>query len=1120
MKRTIVVASGCAMFTLLSCGGRELPPAGTDDAKRPYEMVWAGRTVDENAPALVPFTDPVGWTVETEGAVASFVRATDHLLFGDGVSRLVYRATGDGKPVVRVKPPAPVAVSGAFDTVSCWIYGNNFYGRKPKDTPSTSVKAHFTDSDGKPFEINLAHIHHREWCIFQRKVPADLSARVSRGGAFTGLSLSGGTNREDRCIEFCSFCVFKERFAPLSFKPRAKRGVQVFSGQPQGVNTGNGRLPFPTVETTVVPVVPEDPDIEFRMPKSPGAWDDLAFRYRKGPWIPLARGGGVSPASEASKASARFRRMGNSVVADIVVKGGKVEEVRFGGIVPPSYAELIPVPYYTYSRPGTEERPCVLSMECGGVPLFVTATMDWTQSASSAPFPARHGGDESVAANGGASYLAKTDGRRNDVYERFVWTVSTDFAATLPVIPNPMSPWKHVTGTHAWRPHGASNRDNDRATWRKIRRKGIRHVVVTDHESGWRDGDESFTFRTDPAPGKGGDKGQYDYARYMIDTLGFVYGPYNNFTDLAPVNAHWSADHVLRQSDGSYRESWARCYSPKPLYAVEMCERLTPVIQGKFRFNTAYCDVHTAVTPWSRTDYDCRVPGAGTFAQTFYAYGEIMLIQKRCWNGPVYSEGGSHWEYSGLTDGNYAQDAYYALPRNPWLVDFDLLRMHPLCCNFGVGMPSMFYGDGREPKELWESTDPFVACTLAFGHPPFLLWRNDRYGYFMLQALAAEYTQADAVSIRYADAAGEFLATSAAVASGAFRRSQVATRYSDGTVTVVNGSRDGEWMSVPRKGGKLILPPYGFVGISHDVCTVNAVKDGRRLAYVRAPEYVYLCAREKKWMDTPGGGTDGELTRLKEAGGTEEVISVNASEIVLPYAALKVVGLNEAETNEMGEVAFTVDASDRTRFKPVGGRYSYRVTPPADWREPSAKDYLAAALSSESAQVPVERSCRPMPMPYIWRAGVVMRGTKDEKPIDESMGARMSWGSMSNEGVTRRTLSCHPPYKKGTGYVFARYGIRIPAEGLAFSAKVAKMLGSTPGDGILFKAAVSAGPGTSLDVVHEETVADYKWHDFNADLSQWAGKDVQLYLIADPGPANNTYGDGGGWADMTLIPGR
>ena len=1107
----------CALCAVVGWG-RELPPKGTDDAKRPYEMVWAGRTVDENAPALDPLTNPVGWKVETKNAVASFSRATEHLLFGDGVARLVYRATG-GKPHVRIRPAVPIKIEKAFDSFSCWIYGNNHYGNRPKGTPSTDVKAFFIDSDGKEIGIPLAKVRHLEWCVFQKKLPPDVAERLSKGAAFNGFSLEGGTNSEDRYIEFCSLCVFKEVFRPLKFSPRAKRGVQVFRDQPQGINTGKGRLPFPNVDTTVVPVVPENGDIEFRFPKDSGRWDDLAFRFRKGAWIPLAKGGGVFPLAEAKNAKASFRRIGDSVVADIVVKGGNVEELRFGGMVTDEDAELVPIPYYTYNRQGVAERPCVISTSCAGIPIFVSATMDWTQSNASEPFPAVNGGGGVIPANGGVAYRTRTDGKRNDVYERFVWTVSTNFTSTLPVIPNPVSQWKHITGTSAWRAYGAGKREKDCEYWRKLRRMGIRHVVVNDHESGWRDGDESFTFRTDPAPLKGGDKGQYDYARHMIDKLGFRYGPYNNFTDLAPVNAHWSADNVLRQSDGSYRESWARCYSPKPLFGLEMCEKLTPIIQGKFQFNTAYCDVHTAVTPWSRADYDWRVPGAGTFAQTFYAYGEIMLIQKRCWGGPVYSEGGCHWMYCGLTDGNYAQDQSYDLPKNPWLVDFDLRRLHPLCCNFGVGAPYMFYGMKNIYGPLWESyTDPFVACTVAFGHPPFLLHRNTVYSYFMLQALAARYTQADAASIRYSDDEGTLHETSEAVHSGVYRRSQIATRYSDGTVTFVNGSRDGDWMEIHFGNEKIQLPPYGFCGMSKDVCVVNASKDGQRIAYASSPEYVYVCAREGKWVDTICGGTDGELIRLKEQGGTEEIIALQASEIVLPYAAKRVVGLSDVDMKEMGDIAFSVDGQGRTHIKPRKECYSYCVTLPESWVAPSVKDCMKAACVSQDTKMPtsLEGKRQKMPMPYLWRSGMVLRGTVEEQDIDKERGANFYWSRMDNENISRRALMFHPPFKKGgTGYVFAAYRIKIPKGGLTFSAKIAKLRWSDPGDGILFKVGVKT-KGGKLDVVSEMTVKDRKWHDITADISRWAGLSVDLYLIADPGPANNTYGDGGGWAELEL----
>ena len=92
---------------------------------RPYEIVWANRTHDDHEPIL-PMTDAAGWRVETENAVARLESATDRRMFGPGVVRLVYRGTGP-KPRVKILPPKPVRVEGAFDAVSLWIYGNNVY---------------------------------------------------------------------------------------------------------------------------------------------------------------------------------------------------------------------------------------------------------------------------------------------------------------------------------------------------------------------------------------------------------------------------------------------------------------------------------------------------------------------------------------------------------------------------------------------------------------------------------------------------------------------------------------------------------------------------------------------------------------------------------------------------------------------------------------------------------------------------------------------------------------------------------------------------------------------------------------------------------------------------------
>ncbi len=409
-------------------------------------------------------------------------------------------------------------------------------------------------------------------------------------------------------------------------------------------------------------------------------------------------------------------------------------------------------------------------------------------------------------------------GTRNDCFERFFVTLSPRYEEVLPTLPNPKSPYMHVTGTHVWRAHGASNRKSDAAHWTNIWRHGMRECVITDHETGWRDGGESFTFRTKAAPGKGGDQGQYDYARLMQDKLGFVYGPYNNFTDFAPVNEFWSFDLISRTPDNQLQGAWMRCYAPKPARAVEYCARLAPIIQEKFHFSTAYCDVHTAVAPWERVDYDSRVPGAGTFAATFYSYGEIMLHQKQAWKGPVYSEGNHHFYYSGLTDGNYAQDRGYDIPNSPWLVDLDLRKMHDLSCNFGMGAESMFYGENRPlaagPDGKDAYTDRFLAATVAFGHPGFLCsggMDKTLRGYYMIQQLAANYTLSPVKRIGYLDEAGRLLDTSAAIASGAYRRNQIVTEYANGTVTMVNGNKTER-----MKYGDWELPPNGYSGWTQD----------------------------------------------------------------------------------------------------------------------------------------------------------------------------------------------------------------------------------------------------------------------------------------------------------------
>ena len=922
MKSRVIAV--CLVAGAFACVGGE----------RPYEMVWANRTEDTR-PATFPMTDVDGWTVHVRDAEASLSKSTDHLLFGDGVLRLAYKATGKN-PEIRLRPPAPYVLPRGTDALSIWIYGNvspAFQPAKVKDTPVTHVYADFIDSAGRRFTVTVSHNNFLEWFLGSRRFSEAQKERIADGGKFVELIVNGCKNTEERVLYFNSLCFFKEELKPLSFKARPKRGVRVFADQPQGINTGAGTLPFPTVPTTIVPKPDEGyADLEFRFPKDPSRWDDLAFRWKKGPWIPVAVGGGVFPGTNAA-VKADFRRVGNSIVCDLVAKGGTVEEVRFGSIRDFPEARHVPVPYYTYKKyKGLAGRPGVVAGMIDGEPFFIGENFDWTQSSASDVFgPDPDAKDGAVAANGGVKYVPKTDGLRNDCYERFVWSFSFDFADVLPEIPNPVSPWKAETGRCTWFAHGASrDRAADHKLWRDRHRMGFRDMIVTDHEGQWRDGYESFTYRTRTAPKKGGDKGQSDYSRLMIGELGYRYGPYNCYCELAPVNGYWSEDVTARTADNNLRISFERCFVPKPAWQPTACEEILPELQRKFRFNCAYCDVHTHVSPWAHLDFDARVPGAGMFSQTFYAYGEVMLLQKKLFGGPVYSEGGMHWLYCGLTDGNYAQDQEYAIVANPWLVDFDLLRLHPKCVNFGMGTKSMFSTGAKQPV----SDDRFLAATIAFGHSPFLVWADGLWrGSFMVTGVSSRYCVADAVDIRYADSQGRLFKTSDAILNGAYRRSQVAVKYSDGTVVFVNGN---ESESFVLKTGKreMSLPPNGWIVRSKDALSVSAITSGHRADCAISPDYVYFDGR-KKWTEFPCGGSDGAVLRRRIDDRTEEVLHFRASRIELPFAAEEVRALAESG-EDLGPDKSTVVSGGKTKLTPRKGVYSWKVTRPAGWKEPLA----------------------------------------------------------------------------------------------------------------------------------------------------------------------------------------
>jgi hypothetical protein len=617
----------------------------------------------------------------------------------------------------------------------------------------------------------------------------------------------------------------------------------------------------------------------------------------------------VSYNNQSTEVEYTFRIWQKSLVIDVKSLGGEVGIVSHGKVSGAVNPELIEVPYLT-------GRPKVLKMGPVNNPLFMSSLVDYYRTASSGLYFSGEDDKNGVYCNGGSYYVPKTDGKRNDCYERLFLTLSPRFEETLPTIPNPKAATREDAGNHMVCYYAVYDRDEDYKYWKNAARYGINKVVMLDWEVCWRDDSESFTYRSSAAPGKGGDEDLSEYVSKVQD-LGLRYALYNNFVDYAPVNALWDEDMVIRLPNGGWQQAWFRTYSAKPAKAVKLSRQISKVAKHKFNATAGGPDVHTAVSPYSRVDYDARMPGAGTMMTQFYSYGQLLLEQQHIWEGPTYSECHNGYYYSGLTTGSGACDGT-KYDSKYWLVDFYLRKMQPISAHWSLGA-----GERND-----EGSDRYFARTIAYGMPGGYLggWRQpfDLYSvrsYFMIQQLQSHYCKALIKNIQYANDKGELLDVSAAIATDAHKRSQLKLQYDNGLEIWVNGNKKESW-----KTPNAVLPPNGYYAKlpNGKLEVFSAIKNGKRGDYVISPVYDFIDGRGT-WLETSFGATDGQLIIQKKDDGSREVIPYDTEKfaIALDKKPKSIVAL-DMDKNEIGEAKGELKKG-LYKIEPVTGAISYML---------------------------------------------------------------------------------------------------------------------------------------------------------------------------------------------------
>jgi hypothetical protein len=898
---------------------------------RPYEMVRAGR--EEPAPPTVTFANLQGWTMQVSGHAQAVLQASRaENVWKRPAGELRYKGDGNASanPKILLTPPKPVLLPPKADSVDMWVYGNRWDFENPPDTPPVSITILLKGQNGAVYRLPIASVGWQQWWLLHCSIPVGVKNPL----VFTGLEISNGWQSDWRKIYLDSIRFYHEGLGTLHFRPLPHRNLILLPGQSPGANTGIGKLPFPTRAQTILPVNriqnyqnqvkkisnayvfqyhAKDCDISYTFNPAIGLSGITALingkyagRLLDGARVEFTGSSSVKPSlyaitQDKKRVTATYRdgttlRMTiwqKSLVIDVINRTGNAASLQFGCITGLTAPRTIYVPFLTWGNDAG-----VLLSRAGSKQVYTTIWPDWYRSNGSRFISADYVSGNTAKINGGVLYSPLTNGKRNPMYERLFITVSPSIEEVLPVIANPVGLHAKEAVDRLWQESwGPSNYAQEENRCDMLRAYGIKKLIQCNHELTWRDFGESFTLRTHAAPGRGGDVALQKYVAHQ-QSLGWLSGLYTNYSDFAPVNRHWNPDFVIRNPDGNWAAAWPRCWALKPLAAVQLDAALVPVIEKRYHSNAAYTDVMTAVSPFDRTDFDARVPGAGSFAQTFYAYGQLLRNDSTVYKGPVFSEGTYQYLYAGLDDGNYGH-VYNNRPlaTSPLLPVFDLMQIHPKECDIGVSWTSSYCGaipNWQSPLNLDHSIDRFLLTTMAYGHIGWLV--EEQYGiertcrsYYMLQQVQARYGLKAPNRIAYWD--GKRLRdVSDAVELGLPQsRRQLYIEYPNGLTLWLNDSPDLNWrIKVNNK--EVILPPAGWAvfqqkGALGPLLSSSALHEGKKTDYLRSNEYTYIDGRGQ-WFQEEEAGSNGAMDI--EPGGRNilEIIHISGNgtfEIGRPY---------------------------------------------------------------------------------------------------------------------------------------------------------------------------------------------------------------------------------------------
>ncbi len=500
-----------------------------------------------------------------------------------------------------------------------------------------------------------------------------------------------------------------------------------------------------------------------------------------------------------------------------------------------------------HRRPVTEPYYSGQVFYLGRENLFVNEFLDWTKSSASSHENTR------------AVYGARTDGTRTPLSERVVFCAAWHAAETLPNIPNPPSPFRgHLAGKIVLDIWGGRF-DDIAHNLETLHDYGLNNCVAIIHvwqRSGY---DNALPAHVPANAALGGDAGMKNLTA-TAKRLRYDIALHENYVDYYPNYEGFNPDDLSLDPQGKRVTAWynpgtkIQSFAIQPHAMLPLARGQSPQIHALYAPNADYLDVHSAVTPWFHVDFRASAEGAGTFQPVWEAHRQLWAFERATHGGPVFGEGNNHWFWSGLLDGVEAQfgegwpDGQG--PGAPLMVDFDLLKIHPLQFNHGMGYYERWWSAptwGTLPP--MEVLDQYRMQEVIYGHAGFLghatysdvplAWLE----HHLMSPVTARYGNALPVSIEY-QMDGRWVDGTEAAKAGIWNRTRVA--YDNGLIVTANDDAE------PLREGPFILPQYGWVANGAGVTAWTALLQDVIADYARTEDSTFANARALPDWDQSG----------------------------------------------------------------------------------------------------------------------------------------------------------------------------------------------------------------------------------------------------------------------------